>query len=282
MSNIAKDKSDKDGLGFLQEAFTYEQRMLESKINAANATITHNGKMGDVVESQWIEEFLARYLPNRYAVGSGIIIDSKGKTSDQIDVVIYDNQYTPTLLSQGTHRFIPAESVYAVIEVKPTIDSEKLTYAGNKAASVRKLYRTSVPIRHAGGTYSAKQLHHIVAGIVAMKADWKDGLGNSFKANLSSLLATDCQVDFGCALVHGAFDIFNYDRVFENEPIIEVTMFDERLNIKNDSNSLVYFMFRLLSRLQAIGTVSAVDWSSYADVFKEADPIQPRIRTFNS
>ena len=279
MTNKAKEKSEADGLRFLLEAFTHEQRALEAKIGAAHASITHDGVMGDVIESQWIGEFLARYLPDRYAIGSGIVIDSKGKTSDQIDIVIYDNQYTPTLLSQGTHRFIPAESVYAILEVKPHIDKGYLEYAGDKAASVRKLHRTSVPIRYAKGTYPPKELHHIVAGIVAMKADWKDGLGANFKVNMRPLLGGERQVDCGCALVHGAFDIFNYDRVFEKDAPADPAAFEEKLNLKAANNSLVYFMFRLLSRLQAIGTVPAVDWSSYAEVFKETEMELPRVRS---
>lgn len=267
MANQAKIKSEKDGLRFLSEAFTYEQRALESKINAAQSTITHDGTMGSVIESQWISGFLQKYLPDRYAVGSGIVINSEGKTSDQIDIVIHDNQYTPNLLSQGTHQFVPAESVYAVIEVKPQIDKGMLEYAGKKAASVRSLTRTSVGIRHAGGSYPPKVLHHIIAGIIGVSADWKGGFNDTFKKNLTPLLGTENQIDFGCALEHGAFDIYNYDRVFTNQDPLNPELIDQMINIKSSNNSLVYFMFRLLSRLQAIGTVPAVDWSKYGDVF---------------
>lgn len=279
MANVAKGKSAANGLKFLLEAFTHEQAALEAKIKAAHATITHDGVMGEVIESHWIVDFFAKYLPDRYAATSGIVIDSKGQTSDQIDVIIYDNQYTPTLLSQGSHRFVTAEAVYAILEVKPKIDKTYLEYAGDKAASVRKLYRTSVPIRYAKGTYPPKDLHHIISGIVSMKADWKDGLGRSFKENLIPFLGSQKQVDCGCALEHGAFDIFNYDRVFEHEAPIDPALFKKKLNLRQANNSLVYFMFRLLGRLQSIGTVPAVDWAAYAEVFKEVDLEMPRIRS---
>ena len=48
----------------------------------------------------------------------------KGRTSDQIDIVIYDRQYTPRLLDQRHHKYIPAEAVYAVFEVKPTLNKD--------------------------------------------------------------------------------------------------------------------------------------------------------------
>ena len=54
---------------------------------------------------------LRKYLPNRYAVAQGIVVDSNGATSDQIDIIIFDPQYTPTLLDQQSHRFVPAEAV---------------------------------------------------------------------------------------------------------------------------------------------------------------------------
>ena len=80
---------------------------------------------------------LRKYLPNRYAVAQGIVVDSNGATSDQIDIIIFDPQYTPTLLDQQSHRFVPAEAVYGVLEAKPVISKQNLEYAGDKAASVR-------------------------------------------------------------------------------------------------------------------------------------------------
>ena len=94
------------------------------------------------------------YLPKRYAVDSAIVIDSNGKTSDQMDVVIYDPQYTPTLLDQHDHKYIPAEAVYAVMEVKPTVNKGYLDYAGKKAASVRRLNLTSAQISEANARYN--------------------------------------------------------------------------------------------------------------------------------
>jgi hypothetical protein len=270
VSNLAKQNSEKDGLAFLLEAFEHEQAALEAELKAAHATITHDGEMGAVIESHWIVGFLQRYLPKRYSVDSGIILDSKGKTSDQIDIVIYDNQYTPNLLSRFSHKFITAESVYAILEVKPTVNKKLLQYASNKAASVRKLHRTSIQIRHAGGHYEPKPLHNIIAGIVALKAGWKNGLKESF-VNIIKELSKDraTLLDCGCTLQNGAFDVFDYDCVFEKDLFDNDTCV-EHLIIREARNSLIYFLFRLLKRLQVIGTVPAVNWDSYAEVFKEA------------
>lgn len=176
------------------------------------------------------------------------MIDSRGSRSDQIDMVIFDRHFTPTLLDQQNHRYIPAEAVYAVFECKPNLDKSYVEYAGQKAASVRKLHRTSVSIAHAGGTYPAKPPFPIIAGIVTSKASWADGLGVSFKA---ALPVGDEVLDCGCALNDGAFDSF-----------------DGSLQIVPAEGALIYFLFRLLSKLQAQGTVPAIDWAAYAKVIR--------------
>lgn len=247
--NKAKEASAVDGKRFLREAFDAEQEVLRLQLELSAKSITHSGVMGAVNEQHFID-LLRSYLPHRYAVAEGIIVDSRGETSDQIDVVVFDRQYTPTLLDQKSHRFIPAEAVYCVLEVKPTINKEYLEYAGAKAASVRKLERTSVAIAHAGGNHPPKLLFPITAGIIAANAGWRKGCASAaFKqafGSLGGLNALDC----GVALSDRAFDTY-----------------DGGLALSEQRGSLVAFLFRLLHRLQSLGTVPAVDWSRYGAVF---------------
>jgi hypothetical protein len=249
--NKAKDMSNTNGKQFLRSAFSAEQEVLRVKLKLSSASITHNGVMGDVNEQHFIA-FLKKSLPKRYAVESAIVIDSNGNTSDQIDIVIFDNQYTPTLLDQHDHRFVPAEAVYAVFEVKPVINKGYLEYASKKAESVRKLERTSIPIKHAGGEYPAKPLFPIVAGIVAADIEWAEGLNSrAFIDNIESF-SDDSFLDCGLVLSGGCFDFFR-----------------EELLLGPKTNSLAYFLFRLLEKLQGLGTVPATDWNKYAIVISE-------------
>ncbi|HDO1330875.1 MULTISPECIES: DUF6602 domain-containing protein [Aeromonas] len=248
MSSVAKTFSNTDGKEFLKNSFSMQQKVLQSQLAMSSATITHNGTMGEVNEQYFIE-IIKKYLPDRYAVDTGIVIDSNGKTSDQIDVIIFDNQYTPTLLDQQGHRFIPAESVYAVLEVKPKIDKGYLEYAAQKAESVRVLHRTSVGIPHAGGIYPPKQHFEIIAGIVATDIDWADGFGEAFLRNHKTLNGMQ-RLDCGLAVSGGCFDIFSNDSSMKLGPV---------------DNSLIYFLFRLLQKLQSLGTVPAIDWNEYAE-----------------
>ena len=98
------------------------------------------------------------HLPHRYQADRAFVIDSHGECSEQIDVVIYDRQYSPFLYNQANQRYIPAESVYAVLEVKQDLSREHRLYAGGKAASVRRLHRTSAPIPYAEGILQAAPL----------------------------------------------------------------------------------------------------------------------------
>lgn len=246
--NKAKKQSNVNGKNFLRSAFAAEQEVLSTQLKLSSESITHDGILGDVNEKYFIE-VLRKYLPKRYAIDNAIIIDSNGSTSHQIDIVIYDPQYTPTLLDQHNHRFIPAESVYAVFEVKPTINKRYLEYAAEKAESVRALERTSVPITHVGGQPVAKELFPIVSGIVATSIDWTEGFSSQAFIQSHGALTDTKVLNCGLSVGGGCFDLF-----------------EGKLHVGPTNNSLSFFIFRLLQKLNGLGTVPAVDWNKYAMV----------------
>jgi hypothetical protein len=250
MSNRAKTLSQTNGKAFLQSAFATEQQLLAAKLKSSER-IAHNGDMGEVNEQHFIGT-LRRYLPDRYTVEKAIILDSAGSTSDSIDVVVFDRQYTPALLDNEKHRYVPAEAVYAVFECKPTIDKAYLEYAADKASSVRRMHRTSVEIPHAGPVpYPPKPQIDLVSGIVALNIEWADGFGSTF-TKLHRKLTGDRRLDCGLAVCGASFDTF-----------------DGSYRFGPKENALVFFLFRLLKRLQAVGTVPAVDWAAYAQQLSE-------------
>lgn len=250
MVNRAKRASKKDGKEFLLSSFKDVQHVLTAHLDLSARSISHDGVMGAVNEQHWIQ-LLRQYLPNRYACDTGIVIDSRGQMSEQIDIVIYDPQYTPTLLTQQSHRYIPAEAVYAVLEAKPTINRELMIYAGDKAASVRALHRTSVAIPHAGGTFPPKPLFPIIVGIVAGKVDWADKFGVAFQRAMCELTGVRT-LECGCGLADGSFDRFSSDA---------------KISFGSKDGALIFFLFRLLGKLQSLGTVPAIDWAAYVSIF---------------
>ena len=131
---------------------------------------------GHASENVWLE-MLQTYLPQRYQASSAHIVDSQGKFSDQIDVVIFDRQYSPFIFKFQGQVIVPAESVYAVFEAKQVINAGQVSYAQDKIQTVRRLTRTSLPIPHAGGTFPPKPLPYILAGLLTFESDWSPALG---------------------------------------------------------------------------------------------------------
>ena len=149
---------------------------IEQRLSIARKSFNHPGTKGDASENVWLQ-MLQTYLPQRYQAASAHVVDSLGKFSDQIDVVVFDRQYSPFIFKFEGQVVIPAESVYAVFEAKQLINAAQVGYAQDKVESVRKLTRTSLPIPHAGGTFPPKPLPYIIGGLVTFESEWNPPLG---------------------------------------------------------------------------------------------------------
>lgn len=225
------------------------QDQLAANLKGTRSILNHPGAKGEASENNWIT-MLEAHLPRRYSVNKAFVVDSRGGCSQEIDIVVYDRQYTPILYNHSSQLFIPAESVYAVLEVKQKFSAQNFKYAGEKAASVRRLQRTSTSITHAGGVYGARPLTPILAGILAYGSNWTPALGDTFEKALKTL-AIDERLDLGCAVSRGSFEAQYLDK--------GVT----RIKKNDDSLALISFFFNLLQRLQNIGTVPAIDYDKY-------------------
>lgn len=158
---------------------------IEHDLSVARETIGHSTTKGDESEYVWLK-LLKNYLPDRYQVIKAHVVDSQGTFSEQIDIVVRDRQYSPFIFRYKQHEIVPVESVYAVFEAKQTVNASLVTYAQAKAESVRRLYRTSLPIPHAGGTYPAREPHTILAGLLTFESDWSPSLGEPLKKALAT------------------------------------------------------------------------------------------------
>jgi hypothetical protein len=239
----------------LRDLLLAKQEILRSHL-AASSAHWHPDAKGDVGEVNWEAALDGRhgregFLPGRYAVSSAYVIDADGDRSDQIDLVIHDAHFCPLLFEQAGHRYIPAESVYAVFEVKPELTREYILYAAEKAASVRRLRRTSVPIVHAGGTFSPRQPFQILGGILATRSGWSPPFGEPFQKALHECIPAG-RLDIGAIAEHGAFEV-----LYGEDNMPGVTMSEPEAG-------LMFFLTRLYTRLQQLGTVGAVDLSAYA------------------
>ena len=233
----------------LKDVFSGLQKQMIEKMESDRKTIPHAPTLGDEGESNWLEIF-QNYLPRRYQAEKAFVIDSEGKISQQQDIVIFDRQYSPFLLHHKHAKYVPAESIYAIFEVKQNLTKEHIIYAGEKAASVRALRRTSATIYHAAGRHDPKPQFVILAGLLCLESSWSPSFGEPFKAAVASLEENQ-RLQFGCCLHAGAFEC----DWAAPAPSISVSPKD---------TALIYFFLRLLSQLQKLGTVPAIDLNAYA------------------
>jgi hypothetical protein len=220
---------------------------IEQRLSTARKAFGHPGTKGDASEGVWLE-LLETYLPRRYQAAKAHVVDSRGAFSEQIDVLIFDRQYSPFIFNFQDQMIVPAESVYAAFEAKQTINADDVAYAARKIGSVRKLYRTSLPIPYADGTYPAKEPPHIIGGLVSFESDWKPGLG---KPLVDALMARNGneRLDMGCVAAHGIFCMSEAG---------------DDYTIREKGKPATAFLLELIARLQGSATVPMIDIRAYA------------------
>jgi hypothetical protein len=219
---------------------------IENRLATARKTFGHPGTKGDASENVWLE-MLRTYLPRRYQTEKAHVVDSNGSFSDQIDVVVFDQQYSPFIFHYQGQIVIPAESVYAVLEAKQSINAGEVGYAQKKVASVRRLYRTSLPIPHAGGTFPPKPLPHILGGLLTFESDWNPPLGQPLTEVLRGG-EPDGRLDLGCVAAHGMFSCDAKDCH----------------TITPQGKPATAFLLELIAKLQSTATVPMIDIRAYA------------------
>jgi hypothetical protein len=233
----------------LHEAFLGRERELLAALETGRRNAGHSGVQGQGTEMHW-QALLEAVLPARYKVSPAIVVDSRGGQSQQIDLVIRDGHFSPLFWEWGGHCYVPVESVYAVAEVKPEINREYLLYASDKIASVRSLFRTSVPFGWAMGTMEARKLPPILGMFLGGASGWSPTFGDPFRQALKDVVK-DGRIDLGCVLGSASFEVPSDDGA-------------DAAIVGEANTALVSFTMTLLKRLQGLGSSPAIDYDAYA------------------
>lgn len=278
----------------LKSLFASMQQQMSAQLSTNRENIIHSTSKGDALENAWIE-WLRKYLPNRYSVDKAIVIDYEGSISQQMDIVIYDNWYTPFIFTQNGFHYIPAEGVYAVFEVKPDIagSSQKqkksvhnIAYAGEKIESVRVLKRDAANFINGGKKHSPRPLTKILGGILTSTKSGKKSNNDTLEKHFKE--QTDLKsIDIGCVADYGSFYI-EYESPEKKDKhgqditgeITEEGMppyfeyYNNRkylkLHFSAPENSFVTFFMQLTRHLQqSIGTVPAINLNKYLESINE-------------
>jgi hypothetical protein len=108
-----------------------------------------------------LRDFLREYLPERFGVDTGFLVDVHGNVSGQMDIVIFDRASAPVFKMSSTVRVFPVESVAAVIQVKSKLDGRELKKAVENLRTALALDRVGSqhPYEMLGGVMHASDIH---------------------------------------------------------------------------------------------------------------------------
>lgn len=227
----------------IQKLFTALDEEMRLKLSSKIDEIYHPTAKGDEAELNWIG-LLRTYLPERYTVDSGFVVDHKGNISEQIDIIIYDRHFTPFIFRGENVVYIPAEGVYSVLEVKPHFDKKNYEYAIKKLKSVKALKRTSAFFTHIKGK-DKKDLFDVIGGILTKENKGKKCFnGIEGTSELSFILSLDC----GIKVINGA-TVEKQDK----EPV------------------LAFFLLKLIEKLRVLGSVPALEVDKYLGFVKKKE-----------
>ena len=116
MSDFIKD---------IKENYLKMEREFVTQLNY-NVT-NHELTAGTYREEIWAD-FFRRIVPKKFNIARSVfIIDSNENISKEVDIAIYDEQYTPYIFNYGLIKFIPIEAVAAVVQCKSrSLDKDDL------------------------------------------------------------------------------------------------------------------------------------------------------------
>lgn len=122
----------------LAAKFKAMEAQMTARLAEARASFEHRGVKGEAVEREAFREFLSRFLPNRFTVGHGEVIDSLASVSAQTDVVVANEDH-PLIPQTDSPGLFFIEGVAAAGEVKTVLTSSGLADSIKNAARFRTL-----------------------------------------------------------------------------------------------------------------------------------------------
>ncbi len=106
----------------------------------SDAFSSHHPSSGTNKE-RLISDFINNYVPKKFTVDTGIVMDRNGVLSNEADIVIADSINNAPLFPDGEKKLWPVESVYEVIEVKSTLTKPEMENAIEKCRRFKRLSR---------------------------------------------------------------------------------------------------------------------------------------------
>ncbi|WP_110513207.1 DUF6602 domain-containing protein [Herpetosiphon llansteffanensis] len=137
------DKTNTLQASFLKRCIAVEKKIV-LRAQYERGMIIDNFDAGSGIEDILRDE-LREILPHRYTVTTGTIVDRKGNTAGDCDIIIFNDHWFPSVkpgaIPTSRKTFFPIDGAYAIIEVKQALDYEILDEAMKKLVICNRLER---------------------------------------------------------------------------------------------------------------------------------------------
>lgn len=87
--------------------------------------ISHMAIRGQLREG-FLIDFFKEVIPQRLSINSGIVCDASGTTTTQLDFIVTDESFLPSMGFEGRIAVVPAESALMTAEIKTTLTTSAL------------------------------------------------------------------------------------------------------------------------------------------------------------
>jgi hypothetical protein len=104
----------------------------------ASSPLADSLTKGEMREEELVDAF-GPYVPKRYELIKGVVVNTSGAESDPQDVILFDTSLMPTFFGSGTNRIVPVEGVAGVIQVKSRATPKDIRSAVSNVASAKRL-----------------------------------------------------------------------------------------------------------------------------------------------
>ena len=148
----------------------------------------HKGIKGDERAGP-LAAFMNEHLPKRFSIAKGEAIDFKDNRTGQLDILIFDTMACAPLIVGTENHLVPAESLYAVIEVKSILTKQHLESSFANAGKLKQLrpYKKKFITARKDGSDASDGNPRCIHVIFAYKSDIKkDGWASAEYARISA------------------------------------------------------------------------------------------------
>ncbi|WP_253298085.1 DUF6602 domain-containing protein [Paenibacillus sp. MSJ-34] len=244
----------------------------------------HGTSIGSAREDIWRQLF-EMIVPKKFVIEYSVfIIDSEGRVSNEVDLAILDETYTPYIFRYGRLKFIPIEAVAVVVECKSqSLNKDGITNWYNNIEPLKTANNSIARIagQIAIGAVSTQQSTHPIRILCALKAEISPDIENNFDFTLVAVKddktesgRIEIKINADSNLMEW-FMKLNFHNVQKSaEEIINatdlkaITLKEYEVRDENDTPvSLLTFNFQLNQLLMLINNPILFPHRAYANLF---------------